>query len=108
MRVLLPKMANPKQRETALPMRKRTEFLVGLFWTATLSVGIFFLLTMSGCVLSAHHISDPRVANDSFDYACAGAEVGESLRVRADLCASGSPDRHSEFVHVSVEWRPYE
>lgn len=59
-------------------------------------------------VLSTHHISDPRVSNDSFEYSCLGLEhEWGKVTIRGDGCVNHLRSRrHSEFAHVSLEYRP--
>lgn len=85
-------------------------YALGFLEGAAVVVRLALCLMLSGCVVSAHHISDPRVGNDSFDYACVGVEheLASGLSARVDGCRNLiESNRHSEFVHASIEYRPF-
>ena len=63
------------------------------------------MTTLPGCVASYQHLSDPRVANDGFDFLCGGVkhDVGARVRIRADVCKNVAP-RGGEKIHASLEY----
>ena len=72
-------------------------------WRRVAQVLIPFL---AGCTpyASYTHISDPRIANDGFDYICGGGEKEyKSLTSSVGVCKD---IRGSEVVKVEVKYRP--
>lgn len=79
---------------------------------AILVMVALLIFGLVGCgiqpVASYTHISDPTIANDSFDFVCAGGEkdIMAGFTLNGSGCISSSPNRHKHFVKVEVEWRP--
>lgn len=75
-----------------------------------MAIRLILLLALGGCsfqpVISAHHYSDPRINNDGWNSLCAGAERGEQLIVRGEVCDTFGAFDYYQYVHVSVEYRP--
>ena len=67
------------------------------------------LLALTGCelqpVFSYQHQSDPRIANDGYDFVCAGVETNlNNFRLRTDACKDLSGFK-KEAMRASVEYR---
>ena len=55
------------------------------------ALGLIVLVLLAGCesmtpYVAAEHKSDPSIANDGMDLACAGAKYRERLTVKAGYC----------------------
>ena len=66
------------------------------------------LVVLSGCqpFLMYEHISDPRVANDGYDFACAGLELEHGmLTVTAAACENFARSGDGTYGRASVTLR---
>jgi len=59
---------------------------------------------LSGCAVSAKHMSDPRVDNDGYNLLCGGVEYEGRCRASADVCYNLSPN-HGEFILAEIKCR---
>ncbi len=65
------------------------------------------ILCCTGCVTSYKHISDPRVANDGYDWLCVGAEYKKAnFTARVDGCNGIGTTTGQQTIHATLEWRP--